>query len=85
MTTLLTSAPTKTVVAARTVDAVKIYGQGDTEVRALDGVTIGFETGRLTAIMGPSGRENRRCCTVSPVSTHSLLARSSSVTRISRP
>ena len=55
MTTLLTSAPTKTVIAARAVDAVKVYGQGDTEVRALDGVTIGFETGRLTAIMGPSG------------------------------
>jgi putative ABC transport system ATP-binding protein len=34
---------------------VKVYGQGDTEVRALDGVTIGFEAGRLTAIMGPSG------------------------------
>src|SRR4029079_5093696 len=55
MTTLLTSVPTTTVVAARAVDAVKIYGQGDTEVRALDGVSIGFETGRLTAIMGPSG------------------------------
>jgi putative ABC transport system ATP-binding protein len=41
--------------AARTVDAVKVYGQGDTEVRALDGVSLGFETGRLTAIMGPSG------------------------------
>jgi putative ABC transport system ATP-binding protein len=37
------------------VDVVKVYGQGDTEVRALDGVTIGFEAGRLTAIMGPSG------------------------------
>jgi putative ABC transport system ATP-binding protein len=55
MTTLLTQAPPTTMIAARAVDAVKIYGQGDTEVRALDGVTIGFETGRLTAIMGPSG------------------------------
>jgi putative ABC transport system ATP-binding protein len=36
-------------------DAVKVYGSGDTEVRALDGVTVGFESGRLTAIMGPSG------------------------------
>jgi putative ABC transport system ATP-binding protein len=41
--------------AARAVDAVKIYGQGDTEVRALDGVTVEFEQGRYTAIMGPSG------------------------------
>jgi putative ABC transport system ATP-binding protein len=42
-------------VAARTENAIKIYGKGQTEVRALDGVTIGFETGRFTAIMGPSG------------------------------
>ncbi|MDP2292907.1 MAG: ABC transporter ATP-binding protein [Actinomycetota bacterium] len=55
MAAVLTPAPTTTAVAARAVDAVKVYGQGATEVRALDGVTIGFETGRLTAIMGPSG------------------------------
>lgn len=41
--------------AARAVDAVKIYGTGDAEVRALDGVSIEFETARFTAIMGPSG------------------------------
>ena len=41
--------------AARTVDAVKIYGKGQIEVRALDGVTVEFEAGRFTAIMGPSG------------------------------
>jgi len=41
--------------AARTVDATKVYGQGDTEVRALDGITVDFETSRFTAIMGPSG------------------------------
>ncbi|MEP7178207.1 MAG: ATP-binding cassette domain-containing protein, partial [Pseudonocardiales bacterium] len=34
---------------------MKVYGKGQTEVRALDGVTIGFESQRLTAIMGPSG------------------------------
>jgi len=33
----------------------KIYGTGDTEVRALDGVDVEFERGRFTAIMGPSG------------------------------
>ncbi len=42
-------------VAARVVDAVKIYGESETEVRALDGVTLDFEQGKLTAIMGPSG------------------------------
>jgi putative ABC transport system ATP-binding protein len=41
--------------AAQAVGATKVYGQGSTEVRALDEVTIGFERGRLTAIMGPSG------------------------------
>jgi putative ABC transport system ATP-binding protein len=41
--------------AARTVDATKVYGKGQTEVRALDGVTVDFEAGRFTAIMGPSG------------------------------
>ena len=41
--------------AARTVDAYKIYGKGQTEVRALDGVTVEFEQGRFSAIMGPSG------------------------------
>ncbi|MBI5089609.1 MAG: ABC transporter ATP-binding protein [Actinobacteria bacterium] len=41
--------------AAGVVDAEKIYGKGDSEVRALDGVTIAFERGHFTAIMGPSG------------------------------
>jgi len=41
--------------AARTVDAVKTYGKGTTEVHALAGVTVEFEAGRFTAIMGPSG------------------------------
>ena len=36
-------------------DAVKVYGSGDTAVRALDGVTVDFERGRFSAIMGPSG------------------------------
>ncbi len=45
----------ETAVAARTIDAVKIYGRGDTAVRALDGVNVSFSRGRYTAIMGPSG------------------------------
>ena len=47
--------PSETAAAARAVDAVKVYGSGETEVRALDGVNIAFEQGRFTAIMGPSG------------------------------
>jgi putative ABC transport system ATP-binding protein len=41
--------------AARVYDAVKVYGRGDNAVRALDGVSVEFATGRFTAIMGPSG------------------------------
>ena len=41
--------------AAHSVDAVKIYGRGDTAVRALDNVNVSFDKGRFTAIMGPSG------------------------------
>jgi putative ABC transport system ATP-binding protein len=41
--------------AAGAVDAVKIYGEGDSAVRALDNVTVAFEAGKFTAIMGPSG------------------------------
>ena len=40
---------------ARTVAAAKVYGDGPTAVRALDGVTVEFRRGRFTAIMGPSG------------------------------
>jgi putative ABC transport system ATP-binding protein len=57
MTTVAAPVPPEVAheAAARTVDAVKIYGKGQTEVRALDGVTVEFAAGRYTAIMGPSG------------------------------
>src|SRR5690349_5266457 len=41
--------------AARAVHASKTYGKGETAVKALDDVTVDFEAGRFTAIMGPSG------------------------------
>jgi putative ABC transport system ATP-binding protein len=44
-----------TTAAARAVAATKVYGKGDTAVRALDGVTVDFGAGQFTAIMGPSG------------------------------
>jgi len=38
------------------VDKVtKVYQMGETEVRALDGMTLRIEKGEMTAIMGPSG------------------------------
>jgi putative ABC transport system ATP-binding protein len=42
-------------VAARAENVSKIYGSGDSEVRALDNVTVEFAKGEFTAIMGPSG------------------------------
>jgi putative ABC transport system ATP-binding protein len=53
----LTASPASTgpAVAARVVDAVKVYGTGETRVRALEGVSVDFPAGRFTAIMGPSG------------------------------
>jgi len=57
MTSALTTTPTtgSRAIASRAVDAVKVYGTGATEVRALDGVSVEFEAGRFSAIMGPSG------------------------------
>lgn len=42
-------------LAAHTEDVVKVYGQGDAQVVALDHVSVDFEQGRFTAVMGPSG------------------------------
>ena len=44
-----------TTYAAHTDTATKVYGSGETQVRALDGVTVGFDRGRFSTIMGPSG------------------------------
>jgi putative ABC transport system ATP-binding protein len=45
--------PADAAVAA--VDVVKVYGTGDTAVRALDSVSVAFSRAAFTAIMGPSG------------------------------
>ena len=49
------SAVATTTVVARTAGLTKVYGTGDTAVRALDGVDMAIDAGYFTAIMGPSG------------------------------
>jgi putative ABC transport system ATP-binding protein len=44
-----------TTPSARAEHARKVYGEGSTEVVALDDVTVEFAAGAFTAIMGPSG------------------------------
>lgn len=49
------TASTPNVIAAYAEAATKIYGEGDTQVVALNSVDVGFQAGEFTAIMGPSG------------------------------
>jgi putative ABC transport system ATP-binding protein len=56
------TAPSTTLPEGRTTDhavrvrgATKVYGEGATEVRALDGVDLDVPRGQFLAIMGPSG------------------------------
>ena len=53
--TLERQSETRAAAAARAVDAVKTYGEADTAVHALAGVTVDFPRSKFTAIMGPSG------------------------------
>jgi putative ABC transport system ATP-binding protein len=43
----------ESVVIAK--DLVRVYGAGDTAVRALRGVSVDIDAGKMTAVMGPSG------------------------------
>jgi putative ABC transport system ATP-binding protein len=50
------TAPTiASTLAARAEGVSKLYGSGDAAVTALNNVSVGFEAGQFTAIMGPSG------------------------------
>ena len=50
-----TTGPRTPYAAARVTNAVKAYGSDDAAVVALRGVSLAFDAGQLTAIMGPSG------------------------------
>jgi putative ABC transport system ATP-binding protein len=43
------------ISAARAVDLHRTYGTGQATVNALAGITVSFERGKFTAVMGPSG------------------------------
>lgn len=54
--TATSPAPAPPVQAiARAINVYKVYGSGEAEVRALDGINVEFGTAQFTAIMGPSG------------------------------
>ncbi|MFD7560176.1 MULTISPECIES: ABC transporter ATP-binding protein [unclassified Streptomyces] len=55
MTTMNHAPRTTQAVAARATGLSKVYGQGETQVVALDNVSVDFAQGQFTAIMGPSG------------------------------
>jgi putative ABC transport system ATP-binding protein len=46
---------TQNAPAAHAIDLRKTYGAGQAAVHALAGVSVTFERGRFTAVMGPSG------------------------------
>jgi putative ABC transport system ATP-binding protein len=54
-TTAADPAPADGRVVVSANDLSRVYGEGETAVHALRGVTLDVERGKLTAVMGPSG------------------------------
>jgi putative ABC transport system ATP-binding protein len=53
--TMTTPAATQTAAVVSATDITRRYGEGDTSVDALRGVSLDVPPGQLTAVMGPSG------------------------------
>ena len=51
----------------RVENLTKVYGKGENEVRALDGVSFSVEKGAFVAVIGPPARANPHCFTSSAV------------------
>ncbi len=54
MTSTTNVAPSKTI-ASKAIHVTKSYGSGESKINALDDVSVEFNKGEFTAIMGPSG------------------------------
>src|SRR6185437_2131836 len=54
-TTVTATVTTGAAIAARAIDVWKVYGSGEAQVIALNGVSVDLAQGHYTAIMGPSG------------------------------
>ena len=59
-------------------DVVRVFGRGDGQVRALDGVTLSLAAARSPRSWGPRAPGSRRCCSSPPGSTGRRRAASTS-------
>jgi putative ABC transport system ATP-binding protein len=50
-----TPAPAATSEAVSATDVTRVFGEGQAAVRALDGISLSFPSGQLSAVMGASG------------------------------
>ena len=58
----ITTAPENAILQMR--DIYKIYGEGSTEVKALNGVSLSIDAGEFVAVMGPSGSGKSTCVNI---------------------
>ena len=61
---MMAAAPERAAPLMELRGVSKIYGRGESEVRALDGVDVHIDAGELVAVMGPSGSGKSTCMNV---------------------